>query len=127
MGMYLSIWSACLVAGAIVFLDSEFRISSLRCGQMRVVALIPCDLLWGLVRCILMLGLVTLPVLSIVAIVRFMRHRSCGRPELFCLFVRWLFSDFPRRTSLPAGYPLRAKGGGSGASGDRRPASADSI
>jgi len=85
-GVYLSIWSACLIAWAIVFLNFVFGITFRGCGQMHGVTLFACDLLESSINHILIAGLVMLPVMSLVAMVRFMWYRRCGRLEL-CLIV----------------------------------------
>ncbi|WP_171956319.1 hypothetical protein [Stenotrophomonas maltophilia] len=84
--VYLSIWSLCLVAWALVLLNFTFSITFTGCGQMLGVALYACDLLQSSIRYILMFGLASLPVLTLVAILRFMLYRVCGRLEL-CLMV----------------------------------------
>ncbi|PZS73495.1 hypothetical protein [Stenotrophomonas maltophilia] len=84
--VYLSIWSICLIAWALVLLNFTFSITFTGCGQMQGVALYACDLLQNSIRYILMFGLASLPVLTLAAILRFMLYRVCGRLEL-CLMV----------------------------------------
>ncbi|HDS1580932.1 hypothetical protein WG628_22155 [Stenotrophomonas maltophilia] len=84
--VYLSLWSICLVAWAVILLNFTFSITFTGCGQMQGVARLSCDLLDSSMNYILLSGLASLPVLTLVAILRFMLYRVCGRLEL-CLMV----------------------------------------
>lgn len=84
--VYLSLWSICLIAWAVILLNFTFSITFTGCGQRQGVAFHSCDLLDSSMNYILLSALASLPVLTLVAILRFLLYRVCGRLEL-CLMV----------------------------------------
>lgn len=88
--LYLSVWALCFVAWLLISLNFILHISFIGCDEVYGVARATCSLFVEWIRFIFYFGLISLPVLSVFAILRFLLNRRWENIELCFVVASWI-------------------------------------
>lgn len=88
--LYLSAWALCFVAWLLIDLNFLFHISFIGCDEVCGVVCTACGFFVEWIGFIFYFGLISLPVLSIFAILHFLLSRRWGGIDLCFLFASWV-------------------------------------